>query len=97
MSKKLKVITVCGNGLGSSLMLKGVVEAIFRDHGVDADVDTCDFSQASSKNADYIITVKEFTDQMRDKGLPLVTVRSFVSRKKVEEDMSELLAKLKGE
>lgn len=75
-------------------MLKGVVEAILDEHGIAHDVEHCDYNLAKSKGADYIITVKEFTKQME--GLPVLEVRSFINRKKIEEDLASWLEQLKG-
>ena len=35
----IKVVTVCGNGIGSSLLLRFKVEQIAKDLGVDVEVE----------------------------------------------------------
>ena len=58
----IKVVTVCGNGIGSSLLLRFKVEQIAKDLGVDVEVESSDSNAAVGKNADLYVTVKEFKD-----------------------------------
>ena len=55
----MHIITVCGNGIGSSLMLAGKVEELCEEEGIKADVESMDLNGASSANPDLFITVKE--------------------------------------
>ena len=42
----ISVLTVCGNGIGSSLMLKMKIEEICAENGIDAQVESIDFNAA---------------------------------------------------
>ncbi len=46
----MHIITVCGNGIGSSLMLAGKVEELCEEEGIKADVESMDLNGASSAN-----------------------------------------------
>ena len=54
----ISVLTVCGNGIGSSLMLKMKIEEICAENGIDAQVESIDFNAAQGRKADLIVTVK---------------------------------------
>ena len=41
----ISVLTVCGNGIGSSLMLKMKIEEICAENGIDAQVESIDLMQ----------------------------------------------------
>lgn len=58
----IKIVTVCGNGIGSSLLLRMKVEAIASSLGIDVDAESCDSNAAVGKGADLFVTVKEFKD-----------------------------------
>ncbi|WP_054950353.1 PTS sugar transporter subunit IIB [Numidum massiliense] len=88
----LNIITVCGNGIGSSLMLKMTVEEICNEEGVAAEVESCDFAAAQGKPADLIITVKEFANQFHEREV--VTVRSYMNKRKVKEDVLEKIKEM---
>lgn len=90
---KLKILTVCGNGIGSSLMLAMKVQEICAEEGIDADVESCDFNSAQGRPADLIITVKELAQQFE--GRNVAVIRSYVNKKKIKEDVLDALIALK--
>ena len=90
---KLKVLTVCGNGIGSSLMLAMKIQEICAEEGIDADVESCDFNSAQGRPADLIITVKELAQQFE--GRNVAVIRSYVNKKKIKEDVLDALIALK--
>jgi PTS system ascorbate-specific IIB component len=91
----LKIYTVCGNGIGSSLMLKMKIDDICEEHGIEADVESTDLNSAQGKNCDLIVTVKELANQFE--GKDVAVVRSYVNKKKIEEDILDLLLKKNNE
>lgn len=79
----LKIVTVCGNGIGSSLLLRMKVEAIAKDLGIAVDAESCDSNAAVGKGADLFVTVKEFKDIFPE-GTKLCIVKSYTNRKKLK-------------
>ena len=64
----MHIITVCGNGIGSSLMLAGKVEELCEEEGIKADVESMDLNGASSANPDLFITVKELAPELHGRS-----------------------------
>lgn len=85
----LKIITVCGNGIGSSLMLKMKIEEICAENNIAADVESIDFNAAQGKQADLIVTVKELASEFD--GREVAVVRSYINKKKIADDILEIL------
>lgn len=85
----LKIITVCGNGIGSSLMLKMKIEEICAENNIQADVESIDFNAAQDKQADLIVTVKELASEFE--GREVAVVRSYINKKKIADDILEVL------
>lgn len=85
----IDIITVCGNGIGSSLMLKMKIEEICAENGIDAHVESLDFNAAQGQPCDLIITVKELACQFEGKKVGIV--RSYINKKKIKEDILQLL------
>ena len=54
----LVIRTVCGNGIGSSLMAANNVKKICEELGIKADVASVDFANAVGEKADLYITIK---------------------------------------
>ncbi|EPS50683.1 PTS sugar transporter subunit IIB [Clostridium botulinum] len=76
----MNILTVCGNGIGSSLMLAMKIEEICKENGIAANVESTDFNSAQGKKADLIVTVKELAEQFE--GRDVAVVRSYINKKK---------------
>ncbi|EJO5346739.1 PTS maltose transporter subunit IIBC [Clostridium sporogenes] len=85
----MNILTVCGNGIGSSLMLAMKIEEICKDNGIAANVESTDFNSAQGKKADLIVTVKELAEQFE--GRNVAVVRSYINKKKITEDILEII------
>ncbi|UJA30629.1 PTS sugar transporter subunit IIB [Clostridium sporogenes] len=85
----MNILTVCGNGIGSSLMLAMKIEEICKDNGIAANVESTDFNSAQGKKADLIVTVKELAEQFE--GRDVAVVRSYINKKKITEDVLEII------
>lgn len=69
----MKVLTVCGLGQGTSLILKMNVEQALGEKGIQADVEHTDVSAASSMSADYIITSEELAESLEGHGAKVLS------------------------
>lgn len=85
----ISILTVCGNGIGSSLMLKMKIEEICAENNIDATVESIDFNAAQGMNPDLIVTVKELAEQFIGKKIAIV--RSYINKKKIKEDILDVL------
>lgn len=85
----ISILTVCGNGIGSSLMLKMKIEEICAENNIDATVESIDFNAAQGMNPDLIVTVKELAEQFTGKKIDIV--RSYINKKKIKEDILDVL------
>ena len=90
----INIVTVCGNGIGSSLLLKMKVEAICKEMGIEANVESCDSNAAVGKGADLFVTVKEFKSIFSDDQKVDIVI-SYTNRKKIEEDLVPVLEEFK--
>jgi PTS system ascorbate-specific IIB component len=86
----MKILTVCGNGIGSSLMLAMKIEEICKEEGIDAQVESSDFNSAQGK----IVTVKELAEQFDHKKIAII--RSYVNKKKIREDVLDIIKEIAG-
>lgn len=89
----LNIVTVCGNGIGSSLMLKLKIEEICSENGIKASVESSDFNAAKGRNCDLIVTVNELASQF-DNSQRVAVTRSYINKKKIQEDILEILLEM---
>ena len=91
----MKILAVCGMGLGSSLIIKMTVDSALRKLGVEADVETCDMGGARAMlgKADVVITSKHLAEQLGDVGdTNLIIVKNLMSEDEVSEKLQEVLS-----
>lgn len=85
----MKILMVCGNGLGSSFACQMTVETVLNELGVKADLDHCDLSSARSMKADLILSGKNFESQF--KNLSIETPQIFLDRLVDKNEIKEKL------
>jgi len=91
----MNIVTVCGMGMGSSLVLKMNIDDILKRKGIKADVEACDLGSLVGKVADIVVTTYELKLQVEDKGYNVVYVRSVIDKKALEELILDAVGKLK--
>ncbi|MCK6211627.1 PTS sugar transporter subunit IIB [Georgenia sp. EYE_87] len=74
----MKVLAVCGLGMGTSLILRMTTETVFQRLGIRADVENTDISAARSTPADVIIGQGMHTSELEGAAPVTVTVDDFV-------------------
>jgi len=88
----VKILAVCGMGLGSGLLLRMQAEKALRQLGiVDADLEVADIgsARAMAQTADLIITSNELAEQLGKVKPRVVTISNFV-------DLKEMVEKLRA-
>ncbi|QIB27608.1 PTS sugar transporter subunit IIB [Caloranaerobacter azorensis] len=92
---RLKILAVCGFGVGSSMILKMKIEEVIKEHGIEAEVVTADVGTATSTACDVIFTSKELEFNIRENArVPVVAIKNFIDKKEIAEKGLEVLRKL---
>lgn len=90
------ILTVCGNGLGTSLFLKNTTEDVLKRWGWDAlvSVEATDTISAKgkAKDADLILTSGEIAKTLGDPGIPVWVVENFTSPREIDSALRALYA-----
>jgi len=92
---KLKIITVCGFGLGSSMLLKMKVEEVLKKYDIVATVETSDVGSAPSLTCDVIFTSYELGEKMKNQTqTPIAMVKNFMDTNEIEEAGIDIIKRL---
>lgn len=77
----MKILAVCGMGLGSGLLLRMQAEKALRKLGIQADVEVSDMgsARAMANTADLIITSEELAEQLGPVKPKVVTITNFIN------------------
>ena len=93
--KTLKIVTVCGFGIGSSLILKMTVDSVLSKNGIDAETEPHDVTSVTDSGVDLLLTSQSLFDQVKEKvTCPIILIENFVSQSEVEEKILETCKKL---
>ena len=97
MAKKLKIVSVCGFGIGSSLILKMAMDNVVNRHSIAADVEPMDITSVTEGVADLILTSREIGRQVEGKvSCPVVTINNFMDEQEIEHLTLPVLQTLSG-
>lgn len=75
----MKILAVCGNGLGTSFMLSIKVNGIIKELNLDATCKNMDLASAKTEQADYYIGSPEIMEQLNDGKRKTISVINLVS------------------
>ncbi|WP_312396825.1 PTS sugar transporter subunit IIA [Kocuria sp.] len=78
-----KILTVCGNGLGTSLFLKNTLEQVLEHWGwgsyITVEATDTISAKGKAKEADLILTSGEIARTLGDPGIPVKVIENFTS------------------
>lgn len=77
---ELQVLTVCGVGMGSSLILRMTAEEVFKQLGLHAHVTATDVSSARGMPADMLIAQEMHAMEFEGKVPIVISVTSFLDK-----------------
>lgn len=86
----LKIIAVCGLGVGSSLILKMTCDSAMTQLGVKCDIEHWDMGTVRSKQFDILVTTEEFAKNFEDLD-NVVYIHNMVSVKEAKESLEAYL------
>lgn len=90
----MKIVAVCGMGIGTSVLLKMNAEKVLRQLGVDADVEAADIGVAkgAARTADVVLTSAELVDEIGEVPAKVVVIDNFMSLPEITEKLTPLVS-----
>lgn len=87
----MKILAVCGMGLGTGLLLRMQAEKAVKELGLKADVEVADIgtARALASTADLILTSEELAQQLGTVKPKVVIIANFI-------DLREMVEKLRA-
>ncbi|MFD3448148.1 PTS sugar transporter subunit IIB [Microbacteriaceae bacterium 4G12] len=75
----MKIMVVCGNGLGSSFIMEMNVKKALTEMGKTAEVDHTDLTSARTEQADIFIGAADIVGQLDDGSRTIITLENMMS------------------
>lgn len=85
----MKIVAVCGMGIGTSVLLKMNAEKVLAKLGIDADVEAADLGVAkgAAQTAEIVLTSEELAGELGDVPAKVIIIDNFF-------DLEEITAKI---
>ncbi|MCA9766066.1 MAG: PTS sugar transporter subunit IIB [Carnobacterium sp.] len=90
----IKVVTVCGAGVGSSMMMRLFSQQILDDEGIEADVEASDISSVSPDSYDILITTSDFADALRNSTAYIIRIDNMMDKSYLKEQLLKAIKEL---
>ncbi|PKQ18355.1 MAG: PTS ascorbate transporter subunit IIB [Actinobacteria bacterium HGW-Actinobacteria-8] len=89
----MKVICVCGMGLGTSILLKMNTDKAMAKLGLDADVEAADIGTAkgAAGQADFVLTSAELAEELEGLPIPIRVINNFMDVDEISAAISDVL------
>jgi PTS system ascorbate-specific IIB component len=82
----MRILCVCGMGLGSSLLLKMQVESALRELKTKAEsVEVADIATARAMPADLVVTSPQFAEMLSGMGVPIISINNYMDKKEIRQ------------
>ena len=88
----MKIIAVCGMGIGTSVLLKMNAEKVLRQMGIDATVEATDMKTArESRDAQIILTTPDLVSLIESTPAEVITIDHFFDLEEITKKLSAAL------
>ncbi|MHA1627189.1 MAG: PTS sugar transporter subunit IIB [Candidatus Asgardarchaeia archaeon] len=84
IGRELKIITVCGVGMGSCLILRMSVEDVLKELGIPGRVEALDIAQAHGYGADIIFGQGLHIEELKDAAPITIAINDFVDKEEIK-------------
>ena len=86
----MKIVAVCGMGIGTSVILKMNTEKALGRLGWDGDVEIADIGTArgAAAGADVVVTSQELADELGGLRCPVVVIQNFMNVDEIADKLS---------
>lgn len=91
ITKPLKIVAVCGCGMGSSVILRMNAEKALKELQIPGKIEVADVTtgKGAARDADLILVSSELLGLFKDSKQPVIALKSFVNK-------NELIDKLRS-
>lgn len=87
MTKRLKILTVCGAGIGTSTLLKMQVQDVLKSLNLTFEyrVENSSVSMAKGQAADLVYTFETFGADVTDFKSPIIVINNLMDKNEIRE------------
>lgn len=88
----MKILAVCGFGVGSSMVLKMTLSKVAQEMGLDADIQNTDIETAKATKADVYFTSAELAEDLKNStSNPVIPIKKYMDKTEVRNALQKYL------
>ena len=86
----MKIVAVCGMGIGTSVLLKMNAEKVLAKLGIDAEVEAADMGVArgAAQTAEIVLTSQELAEELGDVPADVIIIDNFFDLDEITEKLT---------
>jgi PTS system ascorbate-specific IIB component len=92
--EKYRALVVCGTGMGSSMLLKIMVERVITRNELPITLEADVLAGATAFDGDFIIAMADLLPHLEKTNKPLVGIKNMVDKEEILGSLNAVLAQL---
>lgn len=91
------ILSVCGMGFGTSLMLLMDIQSMAKDQGYKVDGEATDLGSAKGKSCDLMVASSEIASELSEEGVPVISIDNILDKEEIKSKVLPMIEKLSKE
>lgn len=87
------ILSVCGMGFGTSLMLLMEIQSMAKEAGYTVEGEATDLGSAKGKRSDLIVASSEIASELTDEIAPVIAINNMLDKDEIKEKVLPLIEK----
>jgi PTS system ascorbate-specific IIB component len=88
---KMKVVTVCGMGFGTSLMLLMDIQEMAAKHGIKVEGEAVDLGSAKGKSCDLMVASSEIAGELSEESVQVIAINNLLDKNELQDKVLPVL------
>ncbi len=89
----MKIVAVCGLGMGSSMMLKMSIDDVLKAEGIKAKLESVDVGSAKGMDADIYVLSQELEKNAKDFSGKVIVIKNLTDTDEIRDKLLAVLNK----
>ncbi|BDR59691.1 PTS sugar transporter subunit IIB [Xylocopilactobacillus apicola] len=90
----IKIVTVCGAGVGSSMMERLFTQQILDGENIEGVVDASDIGSVDPNSYDIVVTTSDFADQLSETKAEVIRINNLMDKDYLKKELLAAIAKI---
>lgn len=92
----IKIVTVCGAGVGSSMMERVFTQQILSAENIEAEVSASDIASVDPNDFDIVITTSDFAEQLSHARSEIIRIDNLMDKAYLKEQLLQTIEKIQN-